>query len=77
MELLESKNKLPTFEKFQVVKAVVCATDHNSCLTAATFATQLRNSGVSTDLIMGERKLKWVFQRANSLNAGMCTRNEI
>lgn len=79
IELLKSKNLLPDVAKQAVVDVVVCRLedddcsdeDHDRLLTLSIqAATDLRDRGLSVDLVLEKKRAKWMFQRADKLNAG-------
>ncbi|CAN1134800.1 Histidine--tRNA ligase, chloroplastic/mitochondrial [Linum perenne] len=67
VELLKEKNLLP--ELSLQVENIVCALDQNLQAEAAAIATNLRGKGQSTDLVLENKSLKWVFKRAARANA--------
>ena len=79
MELLKSKNLLPDMTQKSIVDVVVCylAVGDNAVedqkklqMLAVKAATELRKNGFAVDLILENKKAKWMFQRADKLNAG-------
>ncbi|CAN0926134.1 Histidine--tRNA ligase, chloroplastic/mitochondrial [Linum grandiflorum] len=67
VELLKEKNLFP--ELSLQVDNIVCALDKNLQAEAAAIATNLRQKGQSTDLVLENKSLKWVFKRAARANA--------
>ncbi|CAI0407688.1 unnamed protein product [Linum tenue] len=67
IELLKEKNLLP--ELSLQLDNIVCALDQDLQGAAATIATILRGKGQSTDLVLENKPLKWVFKRAARANA--------
>ncbi len=49
---------------------VVCQSE-NLRSKAIGVVTELRRSGLDADLVLEDKKMKWIFQRADKL--GMCT----
>jgi histidyl-tRNA synthetase len=80
MELLKSKKLLPDMTKKVIVDVVVCSllagdsADDDQVLLqklAIQAAAELRKEGLTVDLILENKRAKWMFQRADKLNAGM------
>lgn len=80
IEILKSKKLLPDVAKKAVVDVVVCslvvgdgAEEEQAHLQklAIAAATELRKHGLAVDLILENKRAKWMFQRADKLNAGM------
>lgn len=69
VELLKSKNCIPD-TSVGAVDIVVFAQDPSLYPKAIRSATLLRSKGHIVDLVLEQKKLKWVFQRADRLNAG-------
>ncbi|KAK8546301.1 hypothetical protein V6N12_027094 [Hibiscus sabdariffa] len=67
IELLKEKGLLP--ELSLEVDNIVCALDHDLQGVAATVATKLRDKGLSVDLVLENKPLKWVFKRAARIKA--------
>lgn len=70
VELLKSKDLLPDFSKGQQAQIVVYAMDSSLKIKACQTASFFRDNGFSVDIIADNKKPKWVFQRANNLQAG-------
>ena len=80
VELLKGKNLIPDFSKDRVVDAVVCFLAGNDSSVelretlqklALKAAKKLRENGISVDLVLENKRAKWMFQRADKVNAGM------
>ena len=69
IELLKSRNLLPSFDKIVSVDAIVYAMEDSLRNKSIEICNELRSKGLRIDLIMDSRKPKWVFQRADRLNA--------
>jgi len=67
-ELLMSKGLLPDTSK-SAVDVVVYAMDEGLRGKATSMAAQLRGANVKVDLILEEKKAKWVFQKADKIGA--------
>uniref|UniRef100_A0A2C9VAN5 histidine--tRNA ligase n=1 Tax=Manihot esculenta TaxID=3983 RepID=A0A2C9VAN5_MANES len=67
VELLKEKGILP--ELSLQVENIVCALDCYLQGAAATVATALRDKGQSVGLVLENKPLKWVFERAAWINA--------
>lgn len=71
VELLKNKNLLPNTASHQV-EAVVFAQDEALYGRAVLTASALRKAGHVVDLVLdSKKKMKWVFQRADKLQAGL------
>ncbi|GBG87270.1 hypothetical protein CBR_g45330 [Chara braunii] len=70
VELLKEKGLLPTLPH-RVDDVVVAMVEDNADVRvrALSIATKLRRGGRSVDLILENRKMKWVFKHAERLNA--------
>jgi len=69
IELLKERNVLPTLLDKQNIDTVVFAMDseyYNACLSVAGI---LREAGQKVDVVLEQRKSKWVFKHANRLGA--------
>lgn len=66
VELLKMKNLLPDLSKNDV-NVLVYAMTPELRSSAIQVATALRNNSVKTDLVIQNKKSKWVFQRADKL----------
>ena len=69
VELLKNKNAIPD-TSVGVTDVVVFAQDPALYPKAIQSSTLLRKSGFIVDLVLEQKKLKWVFQRADRLKAG-------
>jgi histidyl-tRNA synthetase len=69
VELLKNKGLVPD-TCVNIVDAVVFAQDESLYGKAIATALSLRNNGHVVDLVLENKKLKWVFQRADKLRAG-------
>ncbi|KAJ7976919.1 Histidine-tRNA ligase [Quillaja saponaria] len=67
VELLKEKGLIP--ELGMQVENIVCALDLDLQGAAAMVATILREKGLSVDLVLESKPLKWVFKRAVRINA--------
>ncbi|KAF7804424.1 histidine--tRNA ligase, chloroplastic/mitochondrial isoform X1 [Senna tora] len=65
--LLREKDLLP--ELSLQIENIVCALDHDLQGAAAMVANILREKGQSSDLVLENKPLKWVFKRAARINA--------
>jgi histidyl-tRNA synthetase len=70
VELLKNKSLIPD-TSVNPVQVVVFAQDEKLYTKAIKTASLLRAAGVVTDLILENKKIKWVFQRADKLRAGI------
>jgi len=71
VELLKERDLLPTFESSGVDTVVFAMSrDIFGCATLA--AEALRKAGQSVDLVLEEKKTKWVFKHADRLDARYC-----
>jgi len=70
VELLKSRALLPELEgsNLDAVDAIVYPMDDNLRMKAVEIASTMRDKGLRIDLIMDQRKPKWVFQRADKNN---------
>ncbi|KAI3881997.1 hypothetical protein MKX03_014566 [Papaver bracteatum] len=68
MELLKEKGLVP--ELTPAVENIVCALDQELQGAASLVATKLREKGQSVDLVLENKPMKWVFKRAEKINAG-------
>ena len=64
IELLNSKNLVPDLSK-NCVDVMLYAKDSRAKKNTLSTATQLRESGLSVDVVLQNKKPKWVFQRAD------------
>lgn len=70
MELLTIKKCIPPEVARGNIDVVVFAMEDSLHYRAVSTATQLRNAGFKVDLILENKKPKWVFQRADKIGAG-------
>ena len=70
VELLKSKGILPDFSSTTLAQVVVGTTDKTLYERAAAAATMLRNKGLSVDLVLEEKRIKSLLQRADKLQSG-------
>jgi len=68
VELLKERNVLPSFDS-SGMDAVVFAFNEDLYDAAIQAATALRKGGLKVDLIMENKKSKWVFKYANRTGA--------
>ena len=68
-ELLQEKQLLPTFSALPCTDAVVCAIDEQRKPAAMALCASMRKAGISTYFVLGERKPKWVYERAEKMNS--------
>ena len=71
VELLKERNILPTFDSIGT-DTVVFAMNKDLYSTAVEVASTLRQSGQSVDLILEEKKTKWVFKHTDRIGAKYC-----
>jgi histidyl-tRNA synthetase len=71
VELLKERNVLPSFENAGV-DTVVFAMSEDLYAVAVTAASALRNAGQSVDIVLEDKKTKWVFKHADRLGAKHC-----
>ena len=69
VELLKNKNAMPDTSVGDI-DVMVFAQDPVLYPKAIHSATLLRSNGFIVDLVLEQKKLKWVFQRADRLKAG-------
>jgi histidyl-tRNA synthetase len=69
VELLRSKNLLPE-TTYSGVQIVVFSMMESLRPDACSATMKLRDAGYSVDMILSNKKPKWVFQHADRLNAG-------
>ena len=71
VELLKSRGLLPELDgiNLDAVDSIVYPMDDNLRVKAVEIASTMRDRGLRVDLIMDQRKPKWVFQRADKNNA--------
>ena len=68
VELLKMKGLIPNTSKNNV-NALVFAFNRDLQAKSISAASALRAAGLSADLVLGEKKTKWVFQRADKVGA--------
>jgi histidyl-tRNA synthetase len=68
-ELLDSLGLLPAFQGRQA-EVVVYAAQNCSKQAAIECVSHLRSNGIVSELILGDKKVKWVLQRADKLQSG-------
>lgn len=71
VELLKERNLLPSFDSVGI-DTVVCAMKEEYYPTALKVATKLRQAGQNVDLVLEDKKTKWVFKHADRLGARYC-----
>jgi histidyl-tRNA synthetase len=71
VELLKERNVLPSFESAGV-DSVVFAMTSDLYTAALRTASLLRKAGQSVDVVLEDRKVKWVFKHADRLGAKFC-----
>ncbi|GKY98945.1 hypothetical protein MPSEU_000850300 [Mayamaea pseudoterrestris] len=71
VELLKERNLLPSFESPDV-DTVIFAMTSNLYNEAVKTASILRRAGQSVDVVLEDKKAKWVFKHADRLGAKYC-----
>ena len=71
VELLKERNVLPTFDTAGI-DTVVFAMNKDLYPVAIRAATELRRAGQSVDVVLENKKPKWVFKHADRLGAKFC-----
>ena len=71
VELLKERDLLPSFDSVGI-DTVVCAMSEDLYPAALTVATKLRQAGQSVDLVLENKKTKWVFKHADRVGARYC-----
>jgi len=71
VELLKDRDLLPSFDA-SGIDCVVFAMSQDLYGAALKVATQLRESGLRVDVVLENRKAKWVFKHADRLGASYC-----
>jgi histidyl-tRNA synthetase len=71
VELLKERNALPCFDK-AATDAVVFALSDDLYPTAVQTAQTLREAGWTVDVVLEQKKPKWVFKHADRLGARFC-----
>ena len=69
VELLKMKGLLPDVAQGSV-QVVVFPMEESLRGQAVAAATALRSAGISVDVVLENKKPKWVFQRADKIGAG-------
>ena len=69
VELLKDRGLLPDTSRGSV-DVMVFAQSESLRGKAVAAATELRGQGVSVDLVLEDKKMKWAFQRADKIRAG-------
>jgi histidyl-tRNA synthetase len=69
VELLKEKGLLPDFSSAMLAHVVVGATDKALYDKAASTASALRGAGLSVDLVLQDKRLKALLQRADKLQS--------
>ena len=72
VELLKERGILPSFEKETGIDTVVFAMNQDLYPAAVSAATVLRRNGQSVDIVLEDKKAKWVFKHADKLGARYC-----
>lgn len=67
VELLKMKNLLPDFSKNPIDCMMFVIKDEALRMKMIPIAHQLRLQGLSVDMVLEDRKPKWVFQRADKM----------
>ena len=68
VELLKERNVLPSFEG-SGIDSVVFAMNQDLYGSAIEIATKLREAGQSVDVILEEKKTKWVFKHSDRIQS--------
>ena len=71
VELLKDRNLLPSFDSVGI-DTVVFAMGPDIYPAALNVATKLREAGQTVDLILEDKKSKWVFKHADRIGAKYC-----
>jgi histidyl-tRNA synthetase len=71
VELLKDRDLLPSFDSIGV-DTVVCAMSDDLYPAALRVASKLRQAGQSVDLVLENKKTKWVFKHADRIGARYC-----
>ena len=71
VELLKDRDLLPSFDS-QGIDSVVFAMSEDLVPGAIDVANKLRAAGQSVDLILENKKTKWVFKHADRIGANFC-----
>ena len=68
VELLKERNVLPSFEGTGI-DVVVFAMKEDLYESALGIATQLRKSGLSVDVVLEQKKTKWIFKHSDRIKS--------
>ena len=68
MELLTNRNLLPSFNEGREGVLLFVLTEELR-ESAIDLSCELRRGGVKVDLVLDQRKVKWVFQKADKIGA--------
>lgn len=68
IELLKERNVLPSFDSAEI-DSVIFAMNPDLYASALEVATKLRKAGQSVDVVLEEKKTKWVFKYADRIKA--------
>eukprot|EP00977_Amphora_coffeiformis_P018085 scaffold6161_cov158-Amphora_coffeaeformis.AAC.8 len=71
VELLKDRNLLPSFEA-SGMDSVVFAMSQDLYPAAIDVATRLREAGQQVDLVLEDKKAKWVFKHADRIQSSYC-----
>jgi len=71
VELLKERNVLPSFAKSEI-DTVVFAMNQDLYSVAVDVASRLRSAGQSVDVVLEQKKPKWVFKHADRQGAKYC-----
>jgi histidyl-tRNA synthetase len=71
VELLKERDLLPSFDD-SGIDTVVFAMEENLYTVAIEVASKLRAAGQSVDVVMENKKSKWVFKHADRIGAKYC-----
>uniref|UniRef100_A0A7S3RCG7 histidine--tRNA ligase n=1 Tax=Strombidinopsis acuminata TaxID=141414 RepID=A0A7S3RCG7_9SPIT len=69
VELLKAKNLMPDVASQVKTQIVVAPLGGEQAGAAAALASALRNNGVKTDLVLEEKKMKWIFKHCERVGA--------
>ena len=71
VELLKERDLLPSFDD-SGIDTVIFAMEENLYTVAIEVASKLRAAGQSVDIVMENKKSKWVFKHADRIGAKYC-----
>lgn len=71
VELLKERELLPSFDSADV-DVVVASMSPDQYGTILSIATRLRSHGIGVDVVLEEKKPKWIFKHADRLGATHC-----